>query len=320
MLNCHIVRDLLPSYLEHLTAPETEAELAEHLAACPDCRAVKAAMEADLEVEKAPKPRRDFLRHLRWQRRLAALLTLLAAILCLHWLYQEEYPDDFSPTTAELREVIAREMAPQLEREEGDYYRAEVRVAETREVGDRLFVLYRLEREGVYLAQGYFQFERGPLGRYHLYSRCSSGWPLAAQDRTEIEGEACQVVYCALPVRGAETFRAYLGYRAPKYEGEETADYRALTPLCEGSAGEPFLAVIPLTEEQAEEGFLAETSVVYFDAEGEAMDLYELAEQQPQRGHSGSAMEGYSHRGNLLRYSALILLLAAALLRYFLRK
>ena len=63
MLNCHIVRDLLPSYLEHLTSPETEAELTEHLSACPDCRAAKAAMEADLGVEKAPKPRRDFLRH-----------------------------------------------------------------------------------------------------------------------------------------------------------------------------------------------------------------------------------------------------------------
>ena len=46
MLNCHIVRDLLPSYLERLTSPETEAELTEHLSACPDCRAAKAAMEA----------------------------------------------------------------------------------------------------------------------------------------------------------------------------------------------------------------------------------------------------------------------------------
>ena len=40
MLNCHIVRDLLPSYLEHLTSPETEAELTEHLSACPDCSVV----------------------------------------------------------------------------------------------------------------------------------------------------------------------------------------------------------------------------------------------------------------------------------------
>lgn len=31
MLPCHIVRDLLPSYLEHLTGPETEADICEHL-------------------------------------------------------------------------------------------------------------------------------------------------------------------------------------------------------------------------------------------------------------------------------------------------
>lgn len=38
MLPCHIVRDLLPSYLEHLTGPETEADICEHLESCPDCR------------------------------------------------------------------------------------------------------------------------------------------------------------------------------------------------------------------------------------------------------------------------------------------
>ena len=35
MLPCHIVRDLLPSYLEHLTGPETEADICEHLESCP---------------------------------------------------------------------------------------------------------------------------------------------------------------------------------------------------------------------------------------------------------------------------------------------
>ena len=105
MLNCHIVRDLLPSYLERLTSPETEAELTEHLSACPDCRAAKAAMEADLGVEKAPKPRRDFLRHLRWQRRLAALLTLLTAVLCLWGLYRMEYSYTLT-STAEMETVL----------------------------------------------------------------------------------------------------------------------------------------------------------------------------------------------------------------------
>ena len=36
MLPCYIVKDLLPSYLDHLTGPETEADIQEHLASCPD--------------------------------------------------------------------------------------------------------------------------------------------------------------------------------------------------------------------------------------------------------------------------------------------
>ena len=56
MLPCHIVRDLLPSYLEHLTGPETEADICEHLESCPDCRAARDAMAADLKAEKAPPP------------------------------------------------------------------------------------------------------------------------------------------------------------------------------------------------------------------------------------------------------------------------
>ena len=67
MLPCHIVRDLLPSYLEHLTGPETEADICEHLESCPDCRAARDAMAADLKAEKAPPPKLNFLKRLRWQ-------------------------------------------------------------------------------------------------------------------------------------------------------------------------------------------------------------------------------------------------------------
>ena len=45
MLPCHIVKDLLPSYLDHLTGPETEADIQEHLEACPDCRAALSQLQ-----------------------------------------------------------------------------------------------------------------------------------------------------------------------------------------------------------------------------------------------------------------------------------
>lgn len=55
-LTCGIVRDLLPLYLDGLTSPETNAALEAHLAACPDCRALRAALEADLPGAEAAPP------------------------------------------------------------------------------------------------------------------------------------------------------------------------------------------------------------------------------------------------------------------------
>ena len=43
-LDCCVVRDLLPSYIEELTEPETSAQVKEHLETCPPCRAVEANM------------------------------------------------------------------------------------------------------------------------------------------------------------------------------------------------------------------------------------------------------------------------------------
>lgn len=95
MLPCHIVRDLLPSYLEHLTGPETEADICEHLESCPDCRAARDAMAADLKAEKAPPPKLNFLKRLRWQQRLGGVLSVAATLLCLVGLYRLEQNGTF---------------------------------------------------------------------------------------------------------------------------------------------------------------------------------------------------------------------------------
>lgn len=40
-LNCNIIKDLLPSYLEEICTPDTRHAVTEHLAACPGCRSLK---------------------------------------------------------------------------------------------------------------------------------------------------------------------------------------------------------------------------------------------------------------------------------------
>lgn len=52
-LDCCVVRDLLPAYLEGLTEEETSAQVRAHLEGCENCR----------ELEK------DMRRRCRWRRR-----------------------------------------------------------------------------------------------------------------------------------------------------------------------------------------------------------------------------------------------------------
>ncbi len=166
MLPCHIVRDLLPSYLEHLTGPETEADICEHLESCPDCRAARDAMAADLKAEKAPPPKLNFLKRLRWQQRLGAVLSVAATLLCLVGLYRLEYCYDLTDT-AEMKEIIREDLVSIS----GFPYHGEVDVLETATVKDRMFVLYRLEQNGTFERQGIYQFQRGLFGGYRFRSR-----------------------------------------------------------------------------------------------------------------------------------------------------
>lgn len=82
-LTCPVVRDLLPSYAEGLTAPETNDAVERHLEGCPDCTACLAAMRTP-EAEIPPETVRevDYLKKVKrrgWKRVvLAILLTLLA--------------------------------------------------------------------------------------------------------------------------------------------------------------------------------------------------------------------------------------------------
>ena len=81
-LTCAVVRDLLPAYAEHLTAPETDEAVERHLAGCPDCATRLDAMRApEPEPEAETAKEVDYLKKVKrrsWKRVvLAVLLTVL---------------------------------------------------------------------------------------------------------------------------------------------------------------------------------------------------------------------------------------------------
>lgn len=105
---CAVIKDLLPSYAEDLTSPETCELVREHLQECPDCQSVYEAMHEEIptEAEKtsgaaADSPEIDYLKKVRNTGRkkiIASVLTVLllagGAVFAKVYLYGSPI-DDF---------------------------------------------------------------------------------------------------------------------------------------------------------------------------------------------------------------------------------
>ena len=90
-LDCCVVRDLLPSYLEELTEAETTAMVKEHIEHCEACRQLENDMRVQVPVEKAPQRALKFLKRVKRTRLMAAILSAVVALFCMWWLYDQEY-------------------------------------------------------------------------------------------------------------------------------------------------------------------------------------------------------------------------------------
>ena len=90
-INCCVVRDLLPAYIEDLTESETTALVKEHLEQCSSCRAIENDMRTSVPIEKVPKRSLHFLKRVKRTRLIAAILTAAVVLGCMWWLYDQEF-------------------------------------------------------------------------------------------------------------------------------------------------------------------------------------------------------------------------------------
>ena len=85
-LTCGVVRDLLPSYVEGLTSPESNTAVERHLSGCPDCAQLLASL-ADAPEQAAPEDTKeiDYLKKVkrRGWRRVAAAVAVTVLVLAL---------------------------------------------------------------------------------------------------------------------------------------------------------------------------------------------------------------------------------------------
>ena len=88
-LPCGIIRDLLPSYVDGLTGPETNRAVEEHVRICRDCRETLERMRAPEEPNPAEQREIDFLKQTKKRQRrtvLGAVFGVLCAMVGLVWV------------------------------------------------------------------------------------------------------------------------------------------------------------------------------------------------------------------------------------------
>lgn len=76
-LDCHIVKDLLPAYVDGLTSPETGRDIEEHLITCKECR-------EEYEAMKTPEVHEENHREINYLKKIRSFVSLVigVAVLC----------------------------------------------------------------------------------------------------------------------------------------------------------------------------------------------------------------------------------------------
>lgn len=83
-LTCGVVQDLLPSYVEGLTSPESNTAVERHLSGCPDCAQLRAAL-AGAPGQAAPEDTKevDYLKKVKRRGRQRVLAAVIITVLVL---------------------------------------------------------------------------------------------------------------------------------------------------------------------------------------------------------------------------------------------
>lgn len=173
-LDCCVVRDLLPAYIEELTESETAEQVAAHLSGCEECRQTEQNMRVQVPVKPAPAGTLNFLKHVKRTRLLAAVLAAVTALACMWGLYNSEfrYADteagrmaaavDYVPDPADSSIQNVPEGTP-------------LRIIAHQTVGNRLFLFYGAENEQN--VRGIIHLVRGINGKYRTVNATYGPFP-----------------------------------------------------------------------------------------------------------------------------------------------
>ena len=316
-LECCVVRDLLPSYIENLTEPETTAMVKEHLEGCAKCAGIERNMRGAVPIERAPKRALRFLKHVKRTRLLAAALSLILALLCMWWLYDQEfhYPNTETGRLEAVQDyIIAPEGSSIRHVTEGTTLHA----AAWDEIGRHLFIFYFAENEEN--VHGVIHLVRGINGKYRPLnadespSRYSGGLYGA-----RVNGSDGELFYLA-GYNCRDIYRAEAVFRASLVTGNDLEPFTYSFAL----DGENFLRVMTFDEFKETVSTVPEDAVsVYledvrlFDKDGQDITAqYKDEEMTPSWGAGIGTAETFM----VYVLMGIVAILGIVFIRYFLRR
>lgn len=315
-LDCCVVRDLLPAYLEGLTEEETSAQVRAHLEGCENCRELEKDMRAQVPLEKAPKGTLKFLKRVKRTRLLAAVLSVVVALWCMWWLYDQEfhYPNTEAGRLAAVEDYIPSPPGSSIDHvKEGD----SIRVVAWQEVRGNLFLFY--QTEGEEKVQGVVNLDRGWNGKYRIRdasmapSRYTAGVTVS-NPRVRGEEEWHPIFIAGRNCR--EIYAAVVEYWWPEDGGSRRGKGELIYPIDQID----FLWVLENEDVQQALGVdvpVEAHGVRFLDRDGE-----DITEQFYDQDSSASWGGGKSTAEQFLLYvyMGIIALLGLTMVRYFLRK
>ena len=100
-INCEVIKDLLPSYVDGLTSPQSNELIKKHLAKCPDCTAYLQQMTKEIPPEEISQNKKSIQPFKKIKRRfwyIAGATALICAIIfgMITWYYGRSWVADSS--------------------------------------------------------------------------------------------------------------------------------------------------------------------------------------------------------------------------------
>ena len=92
VLDCKIIQDLLPSYIEKLTSDETNQAIEEHIGSCKQCSEILGIISNEISIpQTAPKKEMKFFKKVKRTRLIATVLSIVISIILSYMIYNSEY-------------------------------------------------------------------------------------------------------------------------------------------------------------------------------------------------------------------------------------